>query len=68
MEHSPEQTTCWATVTLRKLKSYQASFLTKTPTRKKTVLKKSLNNMLLNNQQITEEIKDELKKKKTKKT
>ena len=73
MEHSPRQFTCWATkqamVNLRKLKSYQASFLTTTLRleinyKKKTVKNTNtwrLNNMLLNNQWITAEIKDEIK-------
>ena len=75
MEHSLSLITSWATnptsVTLRKLKSYEASFPTttlydwKSTTRKK--LQKNtntwrLNNMLLNNQWITEEIKEEIKK------
>lgn len=58
-------------VTLRKLKSYQASFLTtmlydwKSTTRKKSTKTTNtwrLNNMLLSNQWITEEIKEEIKK------
>ena len=75
MEHSLRLITSWATnptlVTLRKLKSYQASFLTttlydwKSTTRKqlqKNTDTQRLNNMLLNNQWITEEIKEEIKK------
>ena len=73
MEHSPGETTSWVTnqtsVNLRKLKSYQASSL---PTmrldinyKKKTVRNINtwrLNNTFLNNQQVTEEIKREIKK------
>ena len=74
MEHSPGQTISWVTnqisVNLRKLKSYQAS---SPPTmlrldinyKKKTVRNTNtwrLNNMSLNNQQVTEEIKREIKK------
>ena len=75
MEHSLRLITSWAanptSVTLRKLKSYQASFPTttlydwKSTTRKKTAENTNtwrLNNMLLNNQWITEEIKEEIKK------
>ena len=75
MEHSPGYTTPWVTnhisVHLRKLKSYQASSPTTTLwdqisiTRKKTVRNTNtwrLNNTLLNNQQVTEEIKREIKK------
>ena len=60
-----------ASVTLRKLKSYQASFPSttlynwKSTTRKKTAENTNtcrLNNMLLNNKWITEEIKEEIKK------
>ena len=70
MEHSLGLITFWATnqalATLRKLKSYQTSFLTttlydwKSTTRKKTAKntnKWRINNMLLNSQWITEEIK-----------
>ena len=75
MRHSPEQTTCQVThqasVNLRKLKSYQTSSLTTmlrdqiSITRKKTVRNTNtwrLNNTFLNNQQVTEEIKREIKK------
>ena len=75
MEHSPGQTTFWVTnqtsVNLRKLKSYQASSLTTTLrdqisiTRRKTIRNTNtwrLNNRFLNNQQVTEEIKREIKK------
>ena len=75
MEHSPGQTTSWVTnqtsVNLRKLKSYQTSSLTTmlrdqiSITRKKTVRNTNtwrLNNTFLNNQQVTEEIKREIKK------
>ena len=75
MKHSPGQTTSWVTnqtsVTLRKLKSYQASSLTTTLRldinykKKKTVKntnKWRLDNTFLNNQQVTEEIKREIKK------
>ena len=74
MEHSPGQTTSWGTnqtsVNLRKLKSYQASSPTTTLrdqisiTRKKSVRNRNtwrLNNTFLNNQQVTEEIKREIK-------
>ena len=74
MEHSPGETTSWATnqasVNLRKLKSYQASSPITTLwdyisiTRKKTVRNANtwrLNNTFLNNQQVTEEIKKEIK-------
>ena len=70
MEHSPGLTTCWTTkqasVNLRKLKIYQASFLTTTLRDLKSITRKNLskktnkwklNNMLLNNQWITEDIK-----------
>ena len=74
MEHSLRLITSWAThptsVTLRKLKSYQASFLpqsymTGNQQQEKTAKNTNtwrLNNMLLNNQWITEEIKEEIKK------
>ena len=74
MEHFLGLITSWATnltsVPLRKLKSYEAYFLTTTlynwkSTRKnlqKTTNMWRLNNMLLNNQWITEEIKEEIKK------
>ena len=75
MEHSLRLIISWATnptsATLRKLKSYQASFPTTTlydwkSTTKKITEKNTnmwiLNNMLLNNQWITEEIKEEIKK------
>ena len=75
VEHSPRQTTSWVTnqtsVNLRKLKSYQASSPTTTLcdqtliTRKKTLRNTNtwrFNNIFLNNQQITEEIKREIKK------
>ena len=75
MEHSPGQTTSWVTnqtsVNLRKLKSYQVSFLTTmldnqiSLIRKKTVKNTNtwrLNNTFLNNKQVTEEIKREIKK------
>ena len=75
MEHSLELITFLdanqASVTLRKLKLYQASFPTttlydwKSTTRKKSAKNTNtwrLNNMLLNNQWITEEIKEEIKK------
>ena len=74
MEHSLRWITSWATnpisVTLRKLKSYQASFPTTTlydwKLTRKNLQKNTnmwrLNNMLLNNQWITEEIKEEIKK------
>ena len=74
MEHSLRLITSWAitptSVTLRKLKSYPASFLTTTLNDWKSTGKKlqkntdrwGLNNMLLNNQWITEEIKEEIKK------
>ena len=78
MEHSPGETTSWVTnqtsVNLRKLKSYQAAFLTTTLRldinyNKKVKKKKNtntntwkLNNTFLNNQQVTEEIKKEIKK------
>ena len=74
MEHSLRLITSWATsptsVTSRKLKSYQASFPTTTLYDWKSTRKKSakntnmwrLNNTLLNDQWITEEIKEEIKK------
>ena len=76
MEHSPGQTTSWVIyqtpVNLRKLKSYQASFLTTILCdemrffhKEKTVRNTNtwrLNNTFLNNQQVTEEIKREIKK------
>ena len=74
-EHSLRLITIWATnqasVSLRKLKSYQASFPNTMlydwkPTTRKELQKNMnmwrLNNMLLNNQWITEEIKEEIKK------
>ena len=77
MEHSPGQTTCWVTnqtsINLRKFKSHQASFpntmlldQTSITRKKKTVENTSmqiLNNMFLTNQQVTEEIKREIKEK-----
>ena len=75
MEHSLVQITSWVasqtSVNLRKLKSYQASFLTTTlldqilTTRKKTVRNTNtwrLNNTFLNHQQVAEEIKKEITK------
>ena len=74
MEHSPGETTSWVTnqtsVNLRKLKSYQAAFLTTTLRldinyKNKTVRNTNtwrLNNTFLNNQQVTEEFKREIKK------
>ena len=75
MEHSPGYIVSWVTnealVNLIKLKSYQVSFLTTCyETRyqlqekicKKTLNTWRLNNTLLNNQEITEEIKEEIKK------
>ena len=75
MEPSLRLITSWATnptsVTLRKVKSYQVSFPTTTPynwtatAREKTAKNTNtwrLNSMLLNNQWITEEIKEEIKK------
>ena len=75
MEQSPGQTISWITnqtsVNLRKLKSYQVSFLTTmldnqiSLIRKKTVKNTNtwrLNNTFLNNKQVTEEIKREIKK------
>ena len=75
MKHSPGQTTSWVTnqtsVNLRKLKSYQGSSPTTmlrdqiSITRKNTVRYTNtwrLNNTFLNNQQVTEEIKKEIKK------
>ena len=75
MEHSLGLITLWATnqalVNLRKWRSYQASFPTmtlydwKSTERKKTAKNTNmwkLNNMLLTNQWITEEIKEESKK------
>ena len=48
MEHSPGQTTSWVTnqtsVNLRKLKSYQASFLTNAETRYQLQEKKTVRN------------------------
>ena len=74
MEYSPEHTTSWDTnqtsVNLRKLKLYQASSPTTTLldqisiTRKKNCKNTNtwrLNNMFLNNQQVTEEVKREIK-------
>ena len=75
MEHSPGQTTSWVTnqtsVNLRKLKSYQNIFSNHNTMRldinykKKTVRNTHtwrLNSAFLNNQQVTEEIKKEIKK------
>ena len=75
MEHSSGHTTSWVTnktsVALRKLKSYQASCLNTmlwdyiSITRKKTVKNTNtwrLNNLFLNNQRVTDEIKREIKK------
>ena len=75
MKHSPGQTTSWVTnqtsVNSRKLKSYQASSLTTmlwdwiSITREKAVRNTNtwgLNSTFLNNQQVTEEIKREIKK------
>ena len=75
MEHSPGQITSWVTnqtsVNLRKLKSHQAPFPPQHyDIRNQVQLKKTLkntnawmlNNMLLNNEEITEEIKEEIKK------
>ena len=80
MEHSPGYITSWVTnqipINLRKLKLYQASYLTtilwdsisitkNKQTNKQTIRNTNiwrLNNMLLNNQQVTEEIKRETKK------
>ena len=73
MEHSPGQTTSWVTnqtsVNLRKLKLCQASSLTTALRlginyKKKTVRKTNtwrLNNTFINNQQLPEEIKREIK-------
>ena len=73
MEHSPGQTSWVANPTsvyLIKLKLYQASFLTTNlinykRKKKKTTVRNTdtwrLNNPLLNNQQVTEEIKREIK-------
>ena len=77
MKHSPRQTTSWVTnqtsVSLRKFKLYQASFLTKVFIRldinykgkksKKNTNTWRLSNAFLNNEQVTEEIKREIKKK-----
>ena len=74
MEYSLRLIISWATnptlVTLRKLKSYQASFLTTMLYNWKSTIRKKLqktqtwrlNNILLNNQWIPEEIKEEIKK------
>ena len=74
MEDSPGQTTYWVTnqtsVNLRKLKSYQASSPTimlrlDSSYKENTVRSMNtwrLNNMFLNNQQVTEEIKREINK------
>ena len=73
IEHSPGYTTSWGTnqtsVNLRKLKSYEASSTTSLwdyqLQEKKTVRNTDtwrLNNTFLNNQQVTEEIKREIKK------
>ena len=74
MEHSPGKTISWVTnqnsVNLRKLESYQASFDHNTMRldinykKKKTVKSTNtwrLNTTFLNNQQVTEEIKREIK-------
>ena len=74
-KHSPGYITSWVTnqasENVRKLKLYQASILTtmlwdwKSITGKKTVRNKNtwrLNSVLLNNQEISEEIKEETKK------
>ena len=75
MEHSPGQTTTWITnqtsVNLRKLKLYQASSLNHDAMRLDVNYKNKterntntwrLSNTFLNNQQVTEEIKREIKK------
>ena len=73
MEHSPGQTTSWVinqtSVNLRKLKLLSSIFsdqnAMRLDTKKKTVRNTNtwrLNNMLLNNQQVTEEIKRKIKK------
>ena len=74
MKNSPGQITSWSTnqvsVNLRKLKSQQTAFLTthyeiRNKLQEKTVKSRNtwrLNNILLNNQWITEEIKEEIKK------
>ena len=73
MEHSPGQTISWVknqtSVNLRKLKLYHASSLTTMRLdinyKKKTVKNTNtwrLNNTFINNQQVTEEIKKEIKK------
>ena len=75
VKHSPGQTTFWVTnqtsVNSRKLKLYQTSSLTTmlwdqiSITRKNTVRNTNtwkLNNTFLNKQQVTEEIKREIKK------
>ena len=74
MKNSPGQITSWSTnqvsVNLRKLKSYQTAFLTthyeiRNKLQEKTVKSRNtwrLKNILLNNQWITEEIKEEIKK------
>ena len=74
MEHSPGQTISWVTnqisVNLRKLKSYQASSLNTMLQDQISIIRKKLrntntwrlNNTFPNNQQITEEIKREIKK------
>ena len=74
MEHSPGQTTSWVinqtSVDLRKLKSLSSTFSTqhyetRYQLQDKTVRNKNtwrLNNTFLNNQQVTEEIKREIKK------
>ena len=75
MEYSPGQTLSWGTnqtsvINLRKWKSYQASSSTTMPRldinyKKKTVRNTNtwrVNNTFLNNQQVTEEIKREIKK------
>ena len=76
IEHSPGQTTSWVksqtTVNLRKLKSYQASLQPQhyktayqLQEKKKKTLRNTntwrLNNTFLNNQELTEEIKREVK-------
>ena len=71
-EHSPEEITSWAInlvlVNSKKLKSFQSSFLTTVQldlNYREKIIKNSniwgLNNTLLNNQQIIEEIKKEIK-------
>ena len=74
MEHYPEQTISWVTdqtsVNLRKLKPYQASSPTTMLRDQVSIIRKKLrntdtwrlHNMFLNYQQVTEEIKMEIKK------